>query len=108
VHDRQQIVNGIKMNELYQYIVNKAIQDFNPKKIFLFGSRARGDFTSTSDLDLAFELDANSNPEKWAYFCVELDESAPSLLNFDLVNFNEASEALKRNILKEGKVLFKR
>ncbi len=96
------------MEKIYQYIVDKAIQDFNPKKIILFGSRARGDFTRTSDIDIAFEFDAQTQKARWPYFCADVDESAPILSNFDLVNMEEASQELKNNILKEGKVLFQR
>lgn len=96
------------MEDIYQYIVRKAIQDFNPKKIILFGSRARGDYTRISDIDLAFEFDENTKKEKWPYFCADIEESAPILSNFDLVNMDEASSELKINILKEGKVLFER
>ena len=96
------------MEYIYQYIVNKALTDFNPKKIILFGSRSRGDFTRTSDIDIAFEFDAQTKQNMWPYFCADIDESAPILLNFDLVNMNEAGQELRNNILKDGKVLFER
>jgi predicted nucleotidyltransferase len=33
-------------------VAQRLIQEFNPLKIILFGSRARGDFRADSDLDL--------------------------------------------------------
>jgi len=38
--------------ELIDYIVRKIVRRFNPYKIILFGSRARGDNAPDSDLDL--------------------------------------------------------
>jgi len=100
--------NNFMGQDIYQYIVEKALHDFNPKKIILFGSRARGNFKRTSDIDIAFEFDALTKVKEWAYFCTDIEENAPILLNFDLVNLNEASTELKKNIFKEGKVLFER
>jgi predicted nucleotidyltransferase len=38
--------------KLVQYIVDKIVREIQPKKIILFGSYARGDFSRDSDLDL--------------------------------------------------------
>ena len=38
--------------ELINYIVEKIVREIQPEKIILFGSYARGNFTSDSDLDL--------------------------------------------------------
>lgn len=38
--------------ELIEYIVQKIVDRFDPHKIILFGSHARGDATPDSDLDL--------------------------------------------------------
>jgi len=38
--------------KLVQYIVDKIVREIQPKKIILFGSYARGDFSKDSDLDL--------------------------------------------------------
>jgi len=38
--------------ELIEYIVQKIVERFNPYKIILFGSQARGDASPDSDLDL--------------------------------------------------------
>ncbi len=38
--------------KLVQYIVDKIVREIKPKKIILFGSYARGDFSKESDLDL--------------------------------------------------------
>ena len=38
--------------ELIDYMVEKIVREIQPEKIILFGSYARGDFNSGSDLDL--------------------------------------------------------
>ncbi|RMG23299.1 MAG: nucleotidyltransferase domain-containing protein [Methanobacteriota archaeon] len=45
--------------ELIQYVVAKIVQAIDPDKIILFGSYARGDFNSHSDLDLFIIKDGN-------------------------------------------------
>lgn len=96
------------MDELYQFVIEKAVQMLNPKQIWLFGSRARGDFRPRSDVDFAFEFDDLSNSAYWPEFCAELDDSVPTLLHLDLINLNQANLLLKKNILAHGKVIYKR
>lgn len=96
------------MDNLYKCIIEKAIQMLKPKRIWVFGSRARGDFQPRSDIDLAFEFDEQSSIEHWAQYCIELDDEAPTLLKMDLVNLNEANTELKKNILEQGKVIYQK
>ncbi|GAB4400262.1 MAG: nucleotidyltransferase domain-containing protein [Anaerolineales bacterium] len=47
--------------DLLAYIVQKIVDAINPQKIILFGSRARGDATPESDLDLFIVYDGTEN-----------------------------------------------
>ena len=73
------------------------------KRAILYGSRARGDYKKTSDIDLAIE----GCPD-WVVSEIRetLEEEAPTLLTFDVVNLEKAPESLKENILKEGVVIY--
>ncbi|MEM1486360.1 HI0074 family nucleotidyltransferase substrate-binding subunit [Oscillospiraceae bacterium PP1C4] len=73
---------------------------YSVTKIILFGSRARGDNTSKSDIDLAVYGASNE-----ALFNAEIDE-LDTLLKFDIVHIaDNTSPALINNIKKDGIVL---
>lgn len=79
------------LNQMIEETKNK----LKPKKIILFGSRARGDAHKNADIDIAIEADQSL--EKL---------SIPGPL--DLVDLNKASAELKKKIEKEGVVLYAR
>lgn len=75
------------------------------ERVLLFGSRARGNHSERSDIDIAVE--ANDNPiARSAAF--DLVENAPTLLPIDLVWLPEASPAFRDEVRREGIVLFER
>ena len=43
-------------------IVQRLVRDFSPKRVFLFGSRARGDDTESSDYDILLVVSASDIP----------------------------------------------
>lgn len=73
------------------------------RRVYLFGSRARGDAREDSDVDLAFEH--GSSPAAWADFVNMAREQAPILLDLDLVDLSSATPELREQILKEGRLL---
>ena len=75
----------------------------NIDKIVLFGSRARGDNSRTSDVDLAiWGGDANN-------FFIDVDEKTQTLLQFDVVDMNSnISDALKTEIERDGVILYEK
>lgn len=75
-------------------------------KLILFGSRARGDADERSDIDIAVEASGLSR-EKWLRLLDEVEE-VNTLLPIDVIRFEEAAEALKENIVREGKILYAR
>ncbi len=73
------------------------------ERIILFGSRARGDFKPRSDIDLAVEGGSA------ARFALDVDDDAPTLLKFDVVNLNGPVQAeLLEAINTEGVVLYEK
>jgi len=73
------------------------------RRVYLFGSRARGDARDDSDVDLAFEHE--SSPAEWAKFVNEARDQSRILLDLDLVDFSSAPAALRDRIEREGKLL---
>lgn len=68
-------------DSIEQDIISIAIKN-DIKKLILFGSRARGDFKRTSDIDLAVEGGNISA------FAVQVDEEVSILLKFDIINLD--------------------
>lgn len=69
----------------------------------MFGSRARGDFHKTSDIDLAV------TGGNIAAFALDVEEETSTLLKFDVVNLDlSVQEELLDSIQKEGKVIYEK
>ena len=90
------------METIYQEI--KALgKKYKAQKIVLFGSRARGDNHSRSDIDLAIYGMQDSNQ---SLFWSDVDD-LPTLLKFDLVFISDNTEhELIKNIEKDGVLLY--
>jgi predicted nucleotidyltransferase len=76
------------------------------EKIILYGSRARGDADERSDIDLAVVC-PNATDREWVDIWCVVDD-AKTLLSIDLMRLDKASEAFRKNVLREGKVLYER
>ena len=90
--------------ELQNRIIELA-KSYRVQKLVLFGSRARGDFRSASDIDLAvYGLD----PRNDLSLAAALDE-LPTLLKFDMVPVRTGTDAaLVAEIEKDGVVWMER
>jgi predicted nucleotidyltransferase len=71
-------------------------------RVWLFGSRARGDALRRSDFDLAFEpLDGFDDTSLFAF--EDAVQNDPEIIYpVDLVNFSEAGDLLRARIDQEG------
>ncbi len=71
--------------------------------MILFGSRARGDFKSTSDIDLAVE------GGEFTRFALDIEEETYTLLKYDIVDLSrDIRQELRDSIVREGKVLYEK
>lgn len=78
-------------------------QKYKIKKVILFGSRARGDYKRTSDIDLA------ASGGDFNRFALDVDEETSTLLKYDIVNLDMAiQKELILSIEKEGKTLYEK
>lgn len=72
-------------------------------RVILFGSRARGDFRRTSDIDLAVE------GGDFVRFALDVDEETSTLLKFDIVDLGRnIQEELLESIRREGRILYEK
>ena len=73
------------------------------EKVILFGSRARGDFRRTSDIDIAV------TGGDFARFALDVDEETSTLLEYDIVNLDrDMQDELRESIEKEGRILYEK
>lgn len=84
-----------------QQIVSVLRKYLDPNRIIIYGSRARGDHDERSDIDIAVD-----HPRTKRLFLQEAEQEIPTLLRIDIVDLDEASEALRREIAKEGVVIY--
>ena len=81
------------IRELFSFATKHSV-----RKIILFGSRARGNNTERSDVDIAvYGGDFDS-------FYWDIKENIHSLLMFDVIN----AEELKKEIKKDGVVIYEK
>jgi predicted nucleotidyltransferase len=74
---------------------------YHVKKVILFGSRARGNFKRTSDIDIAAE------GGDFARFALDVDEETSTLLKFDIVDLGRnIQKELRDSIETEGIVIY--
>ena len=92
---------GIKKQVLDEILM--AAEKNNIEKVILFGSRARGDYRKTSDIDLAV------SGGRIAHFQADIEEEVSTLLSFDIVNMDgSVQEELVDSIKREGKVFYEK
>ncbi|TCK02909.1 nucleotidyltransferase family protein [Phorcysia thermohydrogeniphila] len=71
-------------------------------KVFLFGSRARGDYRRSSDADIAVEGLSEEEFKRFKRSLDELVEESFIPFTVDVVDLSRASDSLKEVVLKEG------
>ncbi len=97
-----------------QAIIGRIVAKFNPRRIFVFGSYARGDWQEGSDLDLMVELETNLAPAARRVALRELLWPPPcgiDLLAYtpeEVEHYKDTVGMTLRTILREGKVVYAR
>jgi predicted nucleotidyltransferase len=78
----------------------------SPLRIYVYGSRARGDQRPLSDYDLAFDTPSDvPSRHRWLRFVTRQRDEVGTLLDVDWLWLPEAPEALLRKIEEEGVML---
>ena len=82
--------------------INELAKKHDLNKVILFGSRARGDYRRTSDIDLAI---SGGNT---AAFTIDIEETS-TLLAYDVVDLDKpVEEQLLESIRREGKEIYEK
>ena len=83
------------------HIILYILKSYNVHKVILYGSVARGDFRSDSDLDICVEgLDDN------VFFIALAECLINSKHSVSLIDFKSIHGYFRERVLKEGKVLY--
>lgn len=83
--------------------IRKLAEKYDVNKVILFGSRARGDFKRTSDIDLAAEGGDITR------FSLDVNEETSTLLEYDIVDLGrDIEQELRDSIRREGKVIYEK
>lgn len=83
--------------------IKELAQKYDIKKVILFGSRARGDFKSRSDIDLAI------CGGDCVRFSLDVEEKTSTLLFFDIVNLDGVvQKELLDSIEREGVCIYEK
>lgn len=92
------MVQSSNLKELHQLFMSYP----EIEQTILFGSRARGDFSERSDIDLIIKA-PNISKERWIDLAFRIAE-----LGIDILLWEEAPETLRQRVLKEGRLLYER
>ena len=92
------------LNETIRKEIITCCKKYHVNKIILFGSRARGDNTPHSDIDLAIE-----GAYDFDHLYADLKYNEFTLLDMDIINLNaNISEPLMRDISTDGCILYEK
>lgn len=98
--------NPLESDPVGKRAVELLIQLAQPRKLWLFGSRARNEHAAGSDYDFALEDPLLKPEDRWKV--MEALEDLPTLRQFDVVWLSTASDVLKQSILSDGVCLYER
>ncbi|MGB9637819.1 MAG: type VII toxin-antitoxin system MntA family adenylyltransferase antitoxin [bacterium] len=94
---------GLKENIL-KSIIKEILKYVKVKRIYLFGSRVKGNFKKNSDIDIAIETFDDS--QDILFLNELLNEDIDTLLKIDIVHLNKTNDQLKREILNHGIIIY--
>jgi predicted nucleotidyltransferase len=93
-----------KVQKYIERIVNE-LKNYNPRKIILFGSRAKGTYKKGSDIDIAVDIDLDFREKRKLK---EKIDTLSGLYTVDLIFLPEVGEDFKKRVLKEGVILYEK
>ncbi|HED38187.1 MAG TPA: nucleotidyltransferase domain-containing protein [Ignavibacteria bacterium] len=101
--------NDFGISDKSYALMVESLQQFPEiEKVYIFGSRAMGNYKKGSDIDLAI-VGENIDFETTSRLHGKLNEALPIPYFVDVVDFNTIeNQALKKHILTEGKIIYEK
>jgi len=95
----------VKLNEkeILKQVVSVIKSHLPQAQIIIFGSRAVGDASLTSDFDIAIDTGKRIKPSTIFKIKEDIEEKIRTLYSFDIVDLNAVDSSFKEVILKTGK-----
>ena len=89
-----------------QTVIRLGVFLTDPARVVLYGSQARGTPRIDSDFDLAFfEM---RRPERLSRLRADVDDEPITLRAVDILDIEDASDALRQNVEQEGRTVYER
>ncbi len=87
-------------------ILKLIIEEYNPEKVILFGSRGKGTNHFNSDYDIA--IDSNKIDFRTKRKFYDVIENSIGLHKIDIVFLREVDDSFRNIILKTGRIIYER
>lgn len=97
---------SLREREVLKGVVDVLKKHLDPGQIILFGSRAKREYNSNSDFDLA--VDKERTDIRLRRKVKEDIEKISGLYSVDIIFLNSVDQAFKEIVLKTGKVIYER
>ena len=97
-------IDDTKTQELINTIINIVREHLHPKRIILFGSRAKGKEKEYSDFDIAVE-GVEMDIRKERLLKEALDEKM-GIYTVEVIDLDKVDEGFKKLVLKTGKSIY--
>lgn len=94
-----------RLGRIVEDVVARARRHLQPRRVWLFGSQARGTARHGSDVDFAFQIPQDRKPS-WPRFVAEALDEVPALADLDLLDLADCDERLVREIETTGRIVY--
>ncbi|MCL6563137.1 MAG: nucleotidyltransferase domain-containing protein [Firmicutes bacterium] len=103
---RKESLGSRSLTELRRQAVEEVVRQIHAQlgdsvRIYLFGSMARGDWGTSSDLDLALDAKEPIAVERLAHLREQLEDSTIPYF-IDLIDLNAVSPGFRKKVLEEA------
>ena len=96
-----------KIKDIVKEVVGLVLKYKKPERIYLFGSRLRGDNLKKSDIDIAVE--DNNFPYRIKNIIKrEVEENIRTLLDINLIWLDSVNGNFKKSVLEEGVIIYEK
>ena len=102
--NRTTAIDDAKSQELIDTIIITVKEHLHPKRIILFGSRAKGKAHKYSDFDIAVE-GVEMDIRKERLLKEALDEKM-GIYTVEVIDLDKVDEGFKKLVLKTGRVIY--